>query len=400
MALVGLLVAILPHLVTLQLSDPHMACFRPTSTKDPHQMQSDLEPLKQATQLQELYLPITYSDGSCSTAMARLLPPSLRRFSWEASFCVDPLPDLSHLTRLTFLQLEGCRGGALSSKHLPPHLQQLDIPYLMNPQEVPEKQLQRITGLGSCCFNTQNLSRMPKLRAISVDVDRLRGDAFTTATDGLTGLSALTVNTIGVHQGATPWALKGVLSTAASIQGLRQLSIRLGPGMPPMPGLSRLSGLTRLAVSLGTDGGSVQQHQAWAAELARMPRLRWLSVPHVLLGLPGNPWLSHLTQLKVLQVPVRDLVLGVYVAPGEGAREACEEKVQQILDGGSLRAAPPQLQLLLVTGMCTEQAASLQVRRRLQQQLVRCRGCEVVVVACDPTQQLAGLPEALQQALA
>jgi len=52
----------------------------------------------------------------------------------------------------------------------------------------------------------------------------------------------------------------------------------------------------------------------------------------------------------------------------------------------------------MVTKMPPDQAAPLQLRSRLRQ-LVGSSGCEVVVGMVDPTQQLAPLPEALQQAL-
>jgi hypothetical protein len=74
------------------------------------------------------------------------------------------------------------------------------------------------------------------------------------------------------------------------------------------------------------------------------------------------------------------------------------------LEGCSREALPPQLRVLCVCGMTAQHAAAWQVRRRLQQ-LVGSSGCEVVVgvdldEVCDPTQQLAGVPVALQQLLA
>jgi hypothetical protein len=60
--------------------------------------------------------------------------------------------------------------------------------------------------------------------------------------------------------------------------------------------------------------------------------------------------------------------------------------------------------VLGVTGMKAGHAAHSKLRRRLQQ-LVGSSRCEVVVgpdldEVADPTQQLAGVPETLQQALA
>jgi hypothetical protein len=88
-----------------------------------------------------------------------------------------------------------------------------------------------------------------------------------------------------------------------------------------------------------------------------------------------------------------------YVLAGSSARKTIQRRMEQLLEEAGMQSAPPQLLLLLVTGISAKQAASLQVRRRLQQQLAGRSGCEVVVGPCDPTQQLAGLPEALQQAL-
>jgi hypothetical protein len=69
-----------------------------------------------------------------------------------------------------------------------------------------------------------------------------------------------------------------------------------------------------------------------------------------------------------------------------------------------LRQLPPRLLLLGLTGMLARRAAPWEVRGRLQQRLSG-TGCELVVGAdldevCDPIKQLAGLPAALQQALA
>jgi hypothetical protein len=74
--------------------------------------------------------------------------------------------------------------------------------------------------------------------------------------------------------------------------------------------------------------------------------------------------------------------------------------MQQVLDGGTLLAAPPGLRLLIVTGIGREEAHPLQLKHQLRLQLVGSSRCEVVVACFDPTEQLAGLPEALQQALA
>jgi hypothetical protein len=115
--------------------------------------------------------------------------------------------------------------------------------------------------------------------------------------------------------------------------------------------------------------------------------LRWLSVPAVLLE-AGWGWLGGLQQLQVLVVCCMDPAVSTLTW----------------LEGCSPAAVPPRLQVLGVSGMTAEQAAGWQLRRRLQQELGS-SGCEVVVgvdldEVGDPTQQLAGLPVELQQALA
>jgi hypothetical protein len=101
----------------------------------------------------------------------------------------------------------------------------------------------------------------------------------------------------------------------------------------------------------------------------------------------GSAWLGGLQQLQVLVVHCNS-----------------GEEVAHVSSMSWLGALSHRLQVLGVSGGTAEQVAILQLRRRLQQALGS-RGCEVVVgadldVAADPTQQLAGLPEGLQQALA
>jgi hypothetical protein len=76
-----------------------------------------------------------------------------------------------------------------------------------------------------------------------------------------------------------------------------------------------------------------------------------------------------------------------------------KRRVHQVLEGDCLRAAPPQLSLLLMTGVTPEEAALWRLRRSLRQQLAGTSGCEVVVAVEDPTQLLVGLPEGLQGVL-
>jgi hypothetical protein len=77
--------------------------------------------------------------------------------------------------------------------------------------------------------------------------------------------------------------------------------------------------------------------------------------------------------------------------------------VLQLLERCTREALPPQLQLLGFTGISVQQAEAAGLRRRLQW-VVGGSGCEVVAgpnleLIWDPAQLLAGLPEALQQAL-
>jgi hypothetical protein len=79
-------------------------------------------------------------------------------------------------------------------------------------------------------------------------------------------------------------------------------------------------------------------------------------------------------------------------------------QVVQWLGECDLQQLPPRLLLLGLTGTAAPQAVPWQVRGRLQQ-LLSSRGCELVVgvdldEVCDPVMQLAGLPAALQHALA
>jgi hypothetical protein len=139
-----------------------------------------------------------------------------------------------------------------------------------------------------------------------------------------------------------------------------------------------------------------QQQGSWVPELGRMEQLRWLSVPGLLLA-ADQAWLGGLKQLQVL------------VLTSEGSRVGFQppQVLPQVVEGlerCSPHALPPRLLMLGVTGVTAEEAAALHVRRRLQRSLSS-NGCEVVVgvdldEVADPVKQLAGLPVALQQAVA
>jgi hypothetical protein len=192
-----------------------------------------------------------------------------------------------------------------------------------------------------------------------------------------------------------------VMAAAVRLPGLRVLFVDL-PGMPPAAGLAALTGLTRLTVALQDSSFRIpeQQQREWAGELGRLPGLKWLSVPGELL-LVAQPWLGGLTQLRVLMLS--RLLRPGYLAEDTSRWSDTFERVVQRLEGSNPPDLPPQLLLLGLTGIYAHHVASHQLYRRLRC-LLGSRGCEVVggrhlEMMGDPTQQLAGLPLALQQAL-
>jgi hypothetical protein len=146
--------------------------------------------------------------------------------------------------------------------------------------------------------------------------------------------------------------------------------------------------VTQLRLSVQAQAScTLQEQQAWGVVMRCLPGLRWLSVPDVLLG-AGSGWLAGMQQLRVLVVKCT----------------GADGMHGQWLEGCTRAALPPRLQVLGVSGLTAQQAASMRLRRRLRQELAGSE-CEVVVgvsldEAADPTQQLAGLPATLQQALA
>jgi hypothetical protein len=195
----------------------------------------------------------------------------------------------------------------------------------------------------------------------------------------------------------TQWAnqpLQPLFSAAQSHQGLRRLRLSLVQLTGDPRGLSALNQVTRL--ELTSMGDSQEQEQrAWVAELGRMAGLRWLSVPDVLLA-TEQAWLGGLPKLQVLVVHNQSWMMD----------DTIPQVLPQVVEGlvgCSPEALPPRLLLLGFTHMSAEEGAAVGVRR-LQQRLAS-SGCEVVVgVDLDevghPMKQLAGLPVALQQALA
>lgn len=358
--------------------------------------------LKQAKHLRELHLEWPYLPSFSSQAAASLLPLRLERLTTSTlqGHCSNSPPDLSHLMRLTFLRLLRGRHRQFATDMLPAGLQGLDMADVEGFACLPVERPELVVGVqppgdwGRITWgNTFDLSSLSKLRMLHCTGPELCSSAVRTALPQLTALSALTVF-VGRSSDEENQC---VVSTAASIHGLRRLEVLMDCSNPVLPGLSQVTGLTRLALSAKKRLGSASIRAAWAAELGQMVGLRWLQVPDGLLVVPGEPWLADLKQLQVLEVYVQPRV-DAFNLVGRKTWERCRQRVAQWLEGDQLRAVSPQLRLLMVTKMPPDQAAPLQLRSRLRQ-LVGSSGCEVVVGMVDPTQQLAPLPEALQQAL-
>jgi hypothetical protein len=344
-----------------------------------------------ATQLQELNV------GGCnnttySEVVAALLPPSLKRLSWSGRG-VAAVPDLSHLSQVTFLRLSNWGCGRLSSSKLPPALQELQVQCTAATTEVLLEQQQVLTCYRPHMMVTSNLhddlAHLPHLRMVCLSERQLQDPAVHSALAKLDQLSELVVVGTVRSRSASPECVPPVLPAASAIRNLRRLSMYM-QATPQLTGLSALSGLTQLRLQMQSGGGSAEQYSAMAAEVGAMASLQWLEVPAGCLQ-PGRAWLGGLQQLRVLVVHCRR-------GAAEDASCACW------LEGCSPQVLPPLLQVLSVDGSTAPQAAGWQVRRRLQQALSS-SGCEVVVgielrEVADPTQQLAGLPVALQQVLA
>jgi len=186
---------------------------------------------------------------------------------------------------------------------------------------------------------------------------------------------------------------------------LRRLHLKMKYPSQRPDQLGALTQLTLLHVSCSEGEGGLGRLQglkqwqgqgtAWAAEAGRMSWLRWLSVPAALLA-ADQGWLGGFHQLQVL-------VLSSTNRSTDVTKEVMAQVVQW-LGECDLQQLPPHLVLLGLTGVAALQAVPWEVRGRLQRRLSS-RGCELVVgpdvdEVCDPVQQLAGLPAALQQALA
>jgi hypothetical protein len=385
----GRLLPALPQLRCLQL-DMSGQRWGKTLEGGRSKLLRELGSLHQATQLRELYLEGPGCYMGINTDVARLMPLSLRRLSWRTLGFFSWAPgNLSHLTQLTFLQLWSERLRDLQTSHLPPALQQLELSDRFTGVDinvrVVEEQRQVVTAWrmqnSQDRYTQQLLARQPNLSMIEVYASDLRADATRAAMEQLTHLSALKVVAYGCC--GVPQAL----ATAASLPSLQRLHLEM-LGVPEPNGLPALQQVTQLRLAMNACLCSTGQQLAWGNAVGRLAGLHWLSVPAVLLA-AGQAWLGGLQQLRVLVLHCKseDVVT-----------------IQHLSSMSWAEVLPPQVQWLGVGGVTAEQAADLQLRRRLQQALGS-SGCEVVVgvdldEAADPTQQLAGLPEGLQQVLA
>jgi hypothetical protein len=401
------LLAALPNLTCLQLMAEWPVV---SSKKSAAAVERHVALFQQATQLQELYLTGPQQHIHWDRKVPELLPASLKRLALANGVWHQALgaPDLSHLTQVTFLQLSSWRGqhrrGPLSAQ-LPPRLQQLQLRAMkMRPSQLQQERevLTGFTGVWTSDEETQVQSSFTNISVLSAvpvtDLMQRKGHAVL---QRLAHLSDLGVDATRFE--SYEHDLRSSVSAMCSMQGLRRLYLEMSNPGQKLGQLSALTQLTYLRVSVQHSGGQLREHRqqynqlacAWAAELGRMPWLRWLSVPAVLL-VSSQAWLGGLEQLRVL-------VLTRVESSAEHSQEVMSQVVQW-LGKCDLQALPPRLLLLGFTGVQALQAVSQQQRRRLQARLGS-RGCEVVVGAdldevCHPVKQLAGVPVGLQQALA
>jgi hypothetical protein len=326
--------------------------------------------------------------------MAQLLPPNLRRLAWEAyeGDGKSVVPNLDHLSNLAFLQLRKWDGTDLSSK-LPSSLEQLQLDGV----SIDTHELKEVRGLVTSFVEPRpesqswpKVARLHKTQSAVVTAEALHDPATGAALARLPDLSTLTAHA------ATYRDMQALLSTAANLRGLRSLTIKLRNLPLPQDLGGVLTGLTRLTLTHSDLRGVPQQQHAWTHELGRLVGLKWLSVPGELL-LVQRPWLGGLQQLKVL-------LLSSLLVPSREYDTNVMGELAFFLELGIHVVLPPRLRLLGFTGITVADAALLGLPGRLQL-LMGSSGCEVVAgpnleQVCDPTQQLAGLPEALQQALA
>jgi hypothetical protein len=407
----GQLLVGLPHLRCLQLSIRSPFLAEPSvSGGGPDALPDHLAPLQHATHLEELYLDGPGPEAHSNTC--GLLPLSLKRLSWTPSRYSREC-ELSHLTQVTFLELCHIQGLDRTSSQLPPGLRQLEaIGQETFDLDVLEEQAQVVTAWSLWFLGGREQQLLPclrNLRALDIDAEAFRSREARAALQQVTQLAALTLFYYSTPPEAGVAHRQPAVDTAASMHNLRSLRLWFDT-LPAPPALTALTHLTQLKVSVHYPESTIQlqqqqqreEHQqkqlqrrqrrqrAWIQEVGLLSQLQWVSVPAELME-AGWAWLGGLQQLKVL----------VVYCQGEGYAHVSS---LPWLEGCTRVALPPQLQVLSVGGMTAQQAVCWRVRPLLQQAL-RSSGCELVTgvdldVVCDPAQQLAGLPQALQQMLA
>jgi hypothetical protein len=316
-----------------------------------------------------------------SAAVARFLPHTLKRLSWGTGS--GTAPDLTHLSRLTFLRLSNW-GNVISFK-LPRRLQQLELWQTPALPQLLEQEVLAGWHTTSTPEAQEQLGNMPNLKRLALEMASLGTPAVCTALAQHTQSSALELFARGAHVEHMPAAL----AAAGSLSSLRNLKLTML--RPPLPtGLGAVRQVTKLVVSMWRDPSNKARHRAWAKKIGCMTSLQWLSLPGHVQEAGWGP-LTRLQQLRVLVVHC------------VGSAGEAEASIGVLLEGWGQHGLPPRLQVLCVYGMTAERAATEQLRRL--RQALRGSGCELVVgvdldEVCDPAQQLAGLPVALQQVLA
>jgi hypothetical protein len=353
--LVGRLLAALPNLRCLQLTMiSDMASIG--------QVGSDLVPLQQAPHLQELYLKGSFPtpDYIDCGRVGQCLPLGLKRLSLEGFDWEEDEWGLSHLTQLTFLQFKYSHWAEwFSSSMLPPGLQQLEVMGTSAvEQQLMEEQRQVVTAwrdtTSPAAEVQQQLTRLPNLTAFEGNARGLWAAAGQTAFMHQTKLSSLTL----CHVAWDPLGMQDALAAAATVRSLRRLHLVLHGSGPPPTELPSVVQLTQLRLSFTGYHGSAKQLRAWGKAVGCLTGLQRLSVPAALL-VAGRAWLGGLQRLRVLI-----LDCSMYNS----------KDVPYVSGMSWLGALPPLLQVLGVNCETAEQAAALQLRRRLQQALGS-RGC-------------------------
>jgi hypothetical protein len=409
--LAGRLVGALPHLHTLQLAIGRYEVDPDESASA--LLNQHLGSLQQATQLQKLYLtgPCLVTGKTslpCAPDMAQLLPPSLKRLSWDGDKCspdTEYVPDMAHLTQLSYLRLQSFALGYPSLSITAPALQELELYYCEESSfEALLGQREVLTGLNWTVFRVgprviyednnkwQDLISFSKIKTLGLDVYDLKYRAPMAIMCLLEHLSTVKVFVDDCPDSIGGDDMKKVSLAASCFKKLRHLHLDLS-NVQGLTGLSAVTGLSRLTLRDRAVGTGPSASPAWAQEVGQLQGLRWLSVPVELLA-AGAGWLGGLQQLRVLVLHCDRISCG--------AGRLGDDWWSWVLDA-SPPGLPAQLQVLCLSGESAERAADLQLRRRLQQ-LVGSGGCEVVVgpdldLLADPAQQLAGLPEGLQQVL-